>query len=497
MLKYKSLSDRGFALISLSLILIIPLAIFLGLTFFTQFKKIGFFDSLYTEPLLKAVSPFEIGFNITGITNFGYGDSLPYSSSSDIDTHLQAVKDSGGTIIRIFAANDLISNAEASRRLGVFLDKAATYNISVIVAFINFYDSGEFNPQGTQKYYTDIWNGIPLLGSEFFLGGYKNEYMDFVRTVVSENKNRTNIYAWQVGNELKYDKDPAVFISFMQDVTSTIRNLDPVHPISTGMINAAHTGLTPSQLYPNLPNIDVITVHGYNGDRSGEVDVDWALANGKKAIFSEIGFSGTGDRSPQMDTEIQFWKNKNIAAILQWGLIAKGLPDNGNGDKVFGMDTIWHTDYDKLVSVFKKYLPGDGLLGKYYNNKNFTSLKVTRVDPTIDFDWSLGSPASSIDKDTFSVRWTGFILPPSSGTYVFYANTDEGARLWVNDQRIIDKWFDHTIAEYSGSISLNGGQRYKIKMDYYENKASAAAQLRWSGPSIPKQIIPTSQLFSQ
>ncbi len=320
----------------------------------------------YINPITQAktASSFEAGFNVTGITHFGYRDILPYTSSSDIGIHLKAVKDAGGTIIRVFAPNDQITNAEASRRLGVFIDKAKIYNISVIVAFINYYDAGGFKPQGAQKYYTDSWNGIPLLGGEFFTGGYKNEYLDFVKTAVSENKDRTNIYAWQPGNELRYDKDPPVFISFMQDVTSTIRSLDPEHRISTGMIKAAHTGLTPSELYPNLPNIDVITVHGYDGDRSGEVDVDWALANDKKAIFSEIGFSGTGDRSPQMDAEITFWKSKNVGAVLQWGLIAKGLPDNGNGDRVYGMDTIWHTDYDKLVTVFKKHLPGDGLLGK-------------------------------------------------------------------------------------------------------------------------------------
>src|SRR3712207_5082677 len=50
---------------------------------------------------------------------------------------------------------------------------------------------------------------------------------------------------------------------------------------------------------------------------------------------------------------------------------------------------------------------GTGLLGEYYNNANFTDLKLTRVDPLLNFSWDTGSPAPTISPDTFSVRWTG------------------------------------------------------------------------------------------
>ena len=58
--------------------------------------------------------------------------------------------------------------------------------------------------------------------------------------------------------------------------------------------------------------------------------------------------------------------------------------------------------------------------------------RVTRIDPTVDFDWGTGSPAAAIGADTFSVRWTGQVQAPFSGTYTFYTVSDDGVRLWVN-----------------------------------------------------------------
>ncbi len=69
----------------------------------------------------------------------------------------------------------------------------------------------------------------------------------------------------------------------------------------------------------------------------------------------------------------------------------------------------------------------------------------------------------AVDADNFSVRWTGQIQPQGSGAHTFYVNSDNGRRLWVNDQLIIDKWIDDYGTEYSGSISLTANKKYTIK----------------------------------
>ncbi len=139
----------------------------------------------------------------------------------------------------------------------------------------------------------------------------------------------------------------------------------------------------------------------------------------------------------------------------------------------------------------------DGLKGEYYDNMDFTNLKLTRVDPTIRFLWGTGSPDALIGADTFSIRWTGYIVPLYSQTYTFYTNTDDGVRLWVNNTQIINKWINQGPTDWTGTIALTAGQKYPIKMEYYEDGGGASAKLLWTSSSQALQFIPQSQMYSQ
>jgi hypothetical protein len=138
---------------------------------------------------------------------------------------------------------------------------------------------------------------------------------------------------------------------------------------------------------------------------------------------------------------------------------------------------------------------GTGLKGEYYDNMDLTTLKVTRTDSAVNFNWGSGSPDPSVAVDTYSVRWTGKVEAPATETVTFYTRTDDGVRLWVNNVLIIDKWINQGATEWSGSIALTGGQKYDIKMEYYENTGGAVAELRWSSPTITKAIIPKDRLY--
>ena len=138
---------------------------------------------------------------------------------------------------------------------------------------------------------------------------------------------------------------------------------------------------------------------------------------------------------------------------------------------------------------------GTGLSATYFDTATLTGVSVSRVDPTIDFVWGAGSPAAGIAPDTFSARWTGEIVPQFSETYTFYTVSDDGVRLWVNGQRIVNNWTNHAASENRGTIALAPGQRYAIVMEYYENAGSATARLLWSSPSTPKAVVPSSRLF--
>ncbi|HYE99852.1 MAG TPA: PA14 domain-containing protein [Planctomycetota bacterium] len=140
---------------------------------------------------------------------------------------------------------------------------------------------------------------------------------------------------------------------------------------------------------------------------------------------------------------------------------------------------------------------GTGLTGAYYDNRDFTAWKLTRTDEGVVFDWGRGSPHASIGADHFSVRWTGLVEPQHSETYTFHVRSDDGARLWIDGRLIIDRWVAQSATEWSGSIALVGGRRYALKLEYFEAGGDAVAQLRWSSPSTPKALIPTSRLYAQ
>ena len=135
-----------------------------------------------------------------------------------------------------------------------------------------------------------------------------------------------------------------------------------------------------------------------------------------------------------------------------------------------------------------------GLSATYYDNVDLTGATVSRVDPTVDFVWGAGGPATGIAADTFSARWVGSVQPAATGTYTFFTESDDGVRLWVNGQQVVNNWTDHARTENSGTIGLTGGVRYAIRMEFYERGGDAVARLLWSGPSTAKTVIQQSAL---
>jgi hypothetical protein len=121
--------------------------------------------------------------------------------------------------------------------------------------------------------------------------------------------------------------------------------------------------------------------------------------------------------------------------------------------------------------------------GEYFNNQNLSGSPVlVRNDPSINFNWGLGSPDSSVSSDHFSVRWTRNQFF-SAGTYQFTVTTDDGMRLWVGDTLLIDAWYDQS-ATHTATITLSAGT-YPLRVEYYEDNGNAVAQVSWSTTITP------------
>jgi hypothetical protein len=138
---------------------------------------------------------------------------------------------------------------------------------------------------------------------------------------------------------------------------------------------------------------------------------------------------------------------------------------------------------------------GNGLRGEYFSGTDLSNKAFERDDAKIDFNWGAGSPGKGISTDHFSARWMGQIQPHYSEVYTFHLIADDGCRLWINNQLIIDKWRDDSGIDAAGSIALTGGQKYDIRIEYYENGGDAMARLEWNSASQMREIVPAGVLF--
>ena len=129
--------------------------------------------------------------------------------------------------------------------------------------------------------------------------------------------------------------------------------------------------------------------------------------------------------------------------------------------------------------------PTTGWRGEYYNNNYLGgNPALVRTDASINFDWGAGSPATGINADNFSVRWTRDIQFPATGTYTFSARVDDGVRVWVDGNLIIDKWIQQSPTTHTGSVYLGAGT-HAVRVEYFEAAGSALCQVSWSLSGAP------------
>ena len=119
-----------------------------------------------------------------------------------------------------------------------------------------------------------------------------------------------------------------------------------------------------------------------------------------------------------------------------------------------------------------------GCSGEYYDNRDLQGEPVlVRNDSVIDFDWGDGSPAADVPADNFSVRWTTS-RDLEAGTYRFAFSVDDGIRMWVDDNLLIDAWTDGA-KTVSADVNLTRGTHTAV-VEYYEGTGSAHIVLETS-----------------
>jgi RHS repeat-associated protein len=180
------------------------------------------------------------------------------------------------------------------------------------------------------------------------------------------------------------------------------------------------------------------------------------------------------------------------------------VADAANGETFFLQDASRGTSQSPAntlaqvtVNLAMALPPGTGLRGSYFDGPAFNRRVFTRIDPRIDFDFGAGKPDPRLRDDLYAIRWVGQLIPRETGSYSFVETSDDGVRLFVGGQRVIDRFLSEGPAaeQRSGPVMLTAGQPVPLVMAYFEDIGAASVRLEWIRPNGVREIIPASQLI--
>jgi hypothetical protein len=170
---------------------------------------------------------------------------------------------------------------------------------------------------------------------------------------------------------------------------------------------------------------------------------------------------------------------------VRWGDEPPTPPEVPNGDLLDEVRAInlKMDKLDRIIELLERDQPPEPPVvspfkGEYFNNIALSGAPaLVRDDEEINFFWGDGPPGPGIGADNFSVRWTKE-QHFAEGTYTFSVLADDGVRLWVDDQLVIDKWVDQSPQRYDADVALAAGQ-HGIKLEYYERGGGSTIKLWW------------------
>ncbi|RJQ86676.1 hypothetical protein D5S19_11055 [Amycolatopsis panacis] len=152
-----------------------------------------------------------------------------------------------------------------------------------------------------------------------------------------------------------------------------------------------------------------------------------------------------------------------------------------------------HTGYDENIN---------GLAAAYYDNPTLSGVpKVWRTgigpaDGSVKSPWEYSNDVvPGLSADSFSLRLTGDLVFPAAGDYRLRANVDDGIRMWIDDQLVMDYWQISNPAWREATVHSDAaGQVKKIRIDYYDNGGYAKLDLNWIAPGKAEELVPGTAL---
>ena len=139
-------------------------------------------------------------------------------------------------------------------------------------------------------------------------------------------------------------------------------------------------------------------------------------------------------------------------------------------------------NYDRIGDV----VAGDGgYTAEYFANRSLQGPPaLTREDDAIDFSWGGGAPGDGIPADNFSARWTKALTLETGGTYKFTVTSDDGVRLFVDGQVLLDRWVLQSATTHTATRALEAGT-HQVVLEYFEAGGDAEARMTYEPTADP------------
>jgi surface antigen len=248
------------------------------------------------------------------------------------------------------------------------------------------------------------------------------------------------------------------------------------------------------------------------GDVETSKDVNTAALASYDSVSLAINLHGAtvlGNDASALYLDQGGWKYAPLANYLQqgfdgWQNLTVPLSDFTGFDKTtafsrlgirFWAPTVTTIDVDN-ISFGGTVTPPPAYQAQYFNNRTLSGTPVlTRSEPAIQNDWGMGSPDTSVNVDNFSARWTK-TTDFAAGSYRVTATGDDGLRLYVDSQLLIDKWIDQAATTYTADVALSAGS-HTIVYEYYEAGGGAVAKLSYAPAPGPAAIYQAQYFNNQ
>jgi hypothetical protein len=192
--------------------------------------------------------------------------------------------------------------------------------------------------------------------------------------------------------------------------------------------------------------------------------------------------NGTYRFSARSDDGLRVWVG-DVLVIDAWydqqaGWITRDLYVS-RGTHAVRVEYYEHGGGAQVYLGWERISGGQGWRAEYFDNQDLAgSPLLIRTDAAIDFAWGSGSPDPALPADHFSARWT-HTLGFTPGTYRFFTSTDDGVRLWVDGQLVVDAWYTQKLPNtHSGDLTLGEGL-HQITVEYFEQGGEAHAHVWW------------------